>query len=161
MITAIFPGSFDPITLGHLDIIDRVSKIFDKFVVSIVLNVDKKFLFSVEERMEQMRRVVSAYPNVEVDSSAMLLAEYAEQFENPVLIKGVRNHFDYEYETTMAVLNRKLNPKLETLFITAGQEYMYISSTAVKQLAMYGADLTDYVPREIITDIRSKIRNWR
>ena len=163
MITAIYPGSFDPMTLGHLDIIDRAAKIFDKLIVSVVVNVDKKFLFSVDERMEQLRRVLHSYPNIEIDCSSALMSDYAEQFENPVIVKGIRNQIDYEYEATMAVYNRKLNPKLplETFLINADQRYIYHSSTAVKQLAMYGSDLTDYVPREIIEDLETQIRNWR
>ena len=108
MITAIYPGTFDPITLGHLDIIDRASKIFDRLVVSVVMNPEKHPLFEIDERVELIKKVVAAYPNVEVGSSIELLADFARQYENPVIIKGLRNHIDYEYETTMAVFNKKL-----------------------------------------------------
>lgn len=156
MITAIYPGTFDPITLGHLDIIRRAARIFDKLVVSVVMNIEKTPLFDIDERVELIRRVVADLPNVEVDCSIELLADFARKYENPVIIKGLRNHIDYEYETTMAVFNNKLNPQLETFFITAKLEYTYVSSTAVRQLAAYGADLSDYVPKIVADEITKK-----
>jgi len=159
MITAIYPGTFDPITLGHLDIITRAANIFDKLVVSVVMNIDKTTLFDIDERVELIKKVVSDLPNVEVSCSIELLADFAKQYENPVIIKGLRNHIDYEYETTMAVFNKKLNSQLETFFITAKLEYTYVSSTAVRQLALYGADLSDYVPKIVSDEIKKKILN--
>ena len=159
MITAIYPGTFDPITLGHLDIIDRASKFFDRLVVSVVMNPEKHPLFEIDERVELIKKAVAAYPNVEVGSSIELLADFARQYENPVIIKGLRNHIDYEYETTMAVFNKKLNPQLETFFITAKLEYTYVSSTAVRQLALYGADLSDYVPKVVEDEIKNKYQS--
>lgn len=161
MITAIYPGTFDPITWGHLDIINRTARLFPKVVVSVVMNVEKKPLFEIDERVELIRSVVKDIPNVEVDCSIELLSDFARKYENPVIIKGLRNLVDYEYETTMAVFNNKLNPDLETFFITANQKYTYVSSTAVRQLAMYGADLSDYVPAEVARAITKKIENWR
>ena len=161
MITAIYPGTFDPITLGHLDIITRASKIFDKLVVSVVMNIEKTPFFDIDERVELIKKVVSELPNVEVACSIELLADFAKQYENPVIIKGLRNHIDYEYETTMAVFNKKLNPQLETFFITAKLEYTYVSSTAVRQLALYGADLSDYVPKVVADEIVNKTLNGR
>lgn len=158
MITAVYPGSFDPFTLGHLDVVCRIAPLFDKVVVSVVTNVEKTFMFSQEERIELIRQSVAEYPNVEVDCAETLIAEYITKFENPVLIKGLRNHLDYEYEATMAVFNRHLSGKLETLFITADQRYTYLSSTAVRQLIIYGADLTDYVPKPVADHIN---KNWR
>jgi len=161
MITAIYPGTFDPITLGHLDIITRASRIFDKLVVSVVMNIEKSPFFDIDERVELIKKVVSELPNVEVACSIELLADFAKQYENPVIIKGLRNHIDYEYETTMAVFNKKLNPQLETFFITAKLEYTYVSSTAVRQLALYGADLSDYVPKIVAEEIVNKTLNGR
>ena len=161
MITAIYPGTFDPITLGHLDIISRASKVFEKLVVSVVMNVDKHTLFEIDERVELIKRVVKEFPNVEVTSSIELLADFAKQYDNAVIIKGLRNHIDYEYETTMAVFNKKLNPQLETFFITAKLEYTYVSSTAVRQLALYGADLSDYVPKLVEEEIQKKFQSGR
>lgn len=161
MITAIYPGTFDPITLGHIDIIGRASRIFEKLVVSVVMNVEKNPFFDIDERVALIKKAVSDFPNVEVTSSIELLADFARQYENPVIIKGLRNHIDYEYETTMAVFNKKLNPRLETFFITAKLEYTYVSSTAVRQLALYGADLSDYVPEVVAQEIRQKIQSGR
>lgn len=161
MITAIYPGTFDPITLGHMDIINRISRIFDRLVVSVVMNIEKTPLLDIDERVELIRKCTADLPNVEVDSSVELLAEFAKRYENPVVIKGLRNHVDYEYETTMAVFNRRLDPKLESFFITADQKYTFVSSTAVRQLAMYGADLTEYVPPEVAEAIGKKMQEWR
>lgn len=158
MITAVYPGSFDPFTLGHLDVVRRIAPLFDRVVVSVVTNIEKTFMFTQEDRMELIRRSVAEYPNVEVDCAETLIAEYVKQFENPVLIKGLRSHVDYEYETTMAVFNRNLDPRLETFFITADQRYTFLSSTAVRQLIMFGADLSEYVP-ECVADHINK--NWR
>lgn len=157
MITAIYPGSFDPITRGHIDIIKRASAIFDKVVVGVIMNIEKKPLFDFDERIELIKKSVKDLPNVEVDSSIELLADFAKHYENPVIIKGLRNLVDFEYETTMAVFNKKLNPQLETFFITASQEYVYVSSSAVKQLAMYGADISDFVTKEVEQEILKKI----
>ena len=156
MITAIYPGTFDPITLGHLDIIKRTAALFDKVVVSVVMNIEKTPMLDIDERVEIIRSVVADMPNVEVASSIELLSDFVKNYENPVVIKGLRNHVDYEYETTMAVFNKKLNPQLETFFITADQKFTYVSSTAVRQLAMYGSDLTDYVPPQVAEAIAKK-----
>ncbi len=158
MITAIYPGTFDPLTLGHMDVIERVSRIFDRLVVSVVMNIEKTPLFDIDERVELIRKSVSHIPNVEVDSSIELLADFARKYETPVIVKGLRSLVDYEYETTMAVFNRKLNSSLETFFITADQKYTYVSSSAVRQLAAYGADLSDYVPPAIAGAITDKLR---
>lgn len=161
MITAIYPGTFDPLTLGHLDIIRRTARIFDKLVIGVVMNVEKTPMFEIDERIEIIKSVVADIPNVEVDGSMELLVDFAKKYENPVIIKGLRNHIDYEYETTMSVFNHRLDPSIETFFITASQEYTYVSSTAVRQLAMYGSDLTDYVPPQVAEAITKKTDNWR
>ena len=159
MKTAIYPGSFDPITLGHLNIIKRAAACFDKLIVCVMVNASKKTsgLFTPEERVELIRKTVEKLPNVEVDYSSELVAEYAKAKKACTLIKGLRAVSDYEYELQMALINARLNPRLETMFIPSSAKYTYISSSVVKELASYGADLTDFVPREIIGDINEKI----
>ena len=162
MSIAICPGSFDPITLGHLNIIRRSAKIFDKVVVCILYNSSKKNpMFTLEERVELARRVLARFPNVEVDTSSGLLAEYAKNFENPVIVKGLRANSDFEYEFQMNLVNKKINPELETMFLTSSAKYSYLSSSVVRELAYYGADLKDFVPCEIIEDIENKAKSWR
>ena len=158
MTTAIYPGSFDPITLGHLNIIRRASKIFDRVVVCVMVNSAKTPMFTLEERMELIERVVKRLPNVQVDTSDQLLAEYAKQYEGAVLIKGLRAVSDFESEFQMALINNKMNPNLDTLFLTSSEKYTYISSSVVKEMAKYGSDLSKFVPREILEDVikRSK-----
>ncbi|MBE6914193.1 MAG: pantetheine-phosphate adenylyltransferase [Ruminococcaceae bacterium] len=158
MTTAIYPGSFDPITLGHLNIIRRASKIFDKVVVCVMVNSAKRPMFSLEERMELIERVVKRLPNVIVDTSDILLAEYAKRYEGAVLVKGLRAVSDFESEFQMALINNKMNPNLDTLFLTSSEKYTYISSSVVKEMAKYGTDLSKFVPREILDDVieRSK-----
>lgn len=162
MSIAICPGSFDPITLGHLNIIRRASKIFDKVVVCIMFNSSKTLpMFSIPERLEMVKRVVERFPNVEVDSYDGLLAEYAKKFENPVLVKGLRAVSDFEYEFQMNQINKKINPELETMFLTSSEKYTFLSSSAVREMASYGADLTGFVPCEIIDEIKEKAKTWR
>ena len=158
MTTAIYPGSFDPITLGHLNIIRRASRIFDKVVVCVMVNSAKTPMFSLEERMELIERVVKRLPNVTVDTSDMLLAEYAKQFEGAVLVKGLRAVSDFESEFQMALINKKMNPNLDTLFLTSSEKYTYISSSVVKEMAKYGTDLHSFVPREILEDVITRTK---
>ena len=159
---AICPGSFDPITLGHLNIIRRASKIFDKVVVCVMNNAAKRSpMFTIEEKMDMVKRAVSRYPNVSVDCSDGLLAEYARQYEGAVVVKGLRAASDFEYEFQMNLINKKINPELETMFLTASEKYTFLSSSVVREMAMYGADLTGLVPNEIIEDIEKKARLGR
>ncbi len=161
MRTAICPGSFDPITLGHLNIIRRASKIFDRVIVCIMKNSTKTSpMFTVEERTDMVRRAVVRYENVEVDCSDILLAEYAKQFENPVIVKGLRAASDFEYEFQMDLINKNINPSLETMFLTASGKYTFLSSSVVREMARYGADLTGLVPSELIGDIERKAKQW-
>lgn len=157
---AIYPGSFDPITLGHRNVIKRAAGCFDKLIVCVMVNAEKvnTGLFTPGERVELIRRVVKDFPNVEVDSSNALVAEYAREKGACALVKGLRAASDYEYELQMALINQKLNPRLETLFIPSSAKYTYISSSVVKEMASYGADLSDFVPREIIGDVNEKIK---
>ena len=163
MKTAIYPGSFDPITLGHLNIIKRAAVCFDKLIVCVMVNSEKvnRGLFTETERVELIRRVVAKLPNVEVDSSSTLIAEYARQKKACTLVKGLRAVSDYENELQMALINRKLNPRLETMFLPSSAKYTYVSSSMVKEMASYGADLSDFVPREIIADIQEKMNGRR
>lgn len=159
MTTAIYPGSFDPITLGHLNIIRRAAAVFDKVVVCVMVNSSKNPMFDFDERVELIKRVVSRLDNVEVDTSNILLAEYARAFENPVIVKGLRAVSDFESEFQMALINKKINPALETVFLTASEKYTYLSSSVVKEMARYGVDLSEFVPREIIADVEIRSQN--
>ena len=163
MKTAVYPGSFDPITLGHLHIIKRAAVCFDKLIVCVMVNSEKvnRGLFTAEERVELIRRVVAKLPNVEVDSASTLIAEYARQRRACTMVKGLRAVSDYENELQMALINRKLNPRLETMFLPSSAKYTYVSSSMVKEMARYGADLSDFVPREIIADIQGKMNGRR
>ena len=155
---AIYPGSFDPVTLGHLNIIKRASACFDKLIVCVMVNSSKKGLFVPEERMEMLRRCVERFPNVEVDCSDELLAAYAKRKGAKVLVKGLRAVSDYEYEVQMAVVNRKLNPELETMFLASSEKYTYLSSSIVKEMARSHADLEGCLPREIIDAVNQKVQ---
>ena len=164
MKTAIYPGSFDPITLGHLNIIRRASGIFERVVVCIMPNAGKLHpMFTREERValarrvELLRRSTARFPNVEVDTFDGLLAEYAKTFpEGAVIVKGLRANTDFENEFQMALINKKINPELDTMFLTASQKYTFLSSSVVKELAGYGADLTPFLPYEIIDDVHER-----
>ncbi|MGM9614392.1 MAG: pantetheine-phosphate adenylyltransferase [Oscillospiraceae bacterium] len=161
MTTALIPGSFDPITLGHLNIIRRASQIFDHVVVCVMKNSAKNYLFSIDERVELARRVVDRLGNVEVTTTNMLLAEYAKQYEGAVIVKGLRAVSDFDYEFQLALVNKKMNPDLDTLFLTSSEKYTFLSSTVVKEMAAYGADLSEFAPSEIIDDIKERINQRR
>lgn len=162
MSLAICPGSFDPITLGHLDIISRSAQIFDNVIVCIMFNSNKtKPMFAISERVEMVKKVVERFSNVRVDTSDGLLAEYAKQFDGAVIVKGLRAASDFEYEFQMNHINKKINPELETMFLTANEKYTFLSSSVVREVASYGADLTGFVPREIVAEIEEKAKLWR
>lgn len=157
---AIYPGSFDPVTLGHLNIIKRAAAIFDELIVCVCVNSAKDTgLFTPEERVELIRRVTVDLPNVKVDCTRELLAEYAKRHRARVLVKGLRAVSDYESEIQMAMINSKLYSKLDTVFLYTSSKYAYLSSTIVKEMARYGADLSDFVPRQIIGDVQAKVRD--
>ena len=158
---AIYPGSFDPITLGHLNIIKRAALCFDKLIACVMVNSQKNGLFTPEERVELIRRVVSQLPNVEVDASSILLAEYAKQRRARVIVKGLRAVSDFEAEVQMSVINRKLNPNVDTMFLPSHEKYTYLSSTVVKEMVRYGVELSDFLPREIIQDVKKKTEESR
>ena len=155
---AIYPGSFDPVTSGHLNIIRRAAKIFDKLIVCVMVNAGKKPMFTQEERVELIRRVTEDLPNVEVDCSADLLAEYAKRKGSCVIVKGLRAGSDFENEFQMALINHKINPDLDTMFLTAESQFMYLSSSTVKELAGYGVELSDFLPEAIIPDVQERIK---
>ena len=158
MSIAIYPGSFDPITNGHLNIIARAAKSFDQLIVCVMVNGDKHPMFSLEERVEMIRRVTQDRENVEVDSSDALLADYARRRNARVIIKGLRAMSDFEREFQMAIINHKLNPGLDTMFLTAEHQFMYLSSSVVKEMGHYQVDLTDFLPKEIIPDFLARIQ---
>lgn len=154
---AIYPGSFDPVTSGHLNIIQRAGTIFDKLIVCVMVNAGKNPMFTLEERVDLIRRVTRDLPNVEVDSSSELLADYAKRRGSCVIVKGLRAGSDFENEFQMALINHKINPELDTMFLTAESQYMYLSSSTVKELGTYGVDLSDFLPNEIIPDFQERI----
>ena len=154
---AIYPGSFDPVTSGHLNIIQRAANIFDKLIVCVMVNAGKSPMFNQDERVALIQRVTKDIPNVEVESSTELLAEYAKRRGSCVIVKGLRAGSDFENEFQMALINRKINPDLDTMFLTAESEYMYMSSSVVKELGRYGANLADFLPKEIIPDFQRKL----
>lgn len=157
MKVAIYPGSFDPITSGHLNIIRRAANIFDRLIVCVMVNSAKSPMFSREERVELIQRVVKDLPNVEVDSSDELLAEYAKRRGSCVIVKGLRAGSDFENEFQMALINHKINPNLDTMFLTAEHQYMYLSSSTVKELGKYDVDLSDFLPEPIIPDFKQRV----
>lgn len=158
MKTAIYPGSFDPVTSGHLNIIRRAAHIFDKLIVCVMVNAGKQPMFSLDERVELIRRVTSDIPNVEVDGSSELLAEYAKRKGSCVIVKGLRAGSDFEKEFQMALINHNINPDLDTMFLTAEHQYMYLSSSTVKELGRYDVDLSQFLPQEIIPDFQERIK---
>jgi len=155
-VIAIYPGSFDPITNGHLDLIERGCRLFDKLIVSILSNETKQPLFSVEERIEMLREVVGGYPNVAVDSFGGLLVDYAAQNNATVLLRGIRAISDYEYELQMALMNRRLRPDIETVFMMASEAYSFISSRLVKEVFGLGGDIAGLVPPSVERRLRNR-----
>ena len=154
---AIYPGSFDPVTSGHLNIIRRAAEIFDKLIVCVMVNAGKNPMFTLQERVDMIRKVTADIPNVEVDCSDMLLAEYAKGKGSCVIVKGLRANSDFENEFLMALVNRKLNPDLDTMFLSADQQYISLSSSMVKELASYDVDLSDFLPEQIIPYFKKRI----
>jgi pantetheine-phosphate adenylyltransferase len=161
MQTAICPGSFDPITLGHLDVIKRASRLFERVVVCVVYNANKTSTFTLEERMEHIRRITAEYGNVEVDCWDNLLVTYANRYENPVVVRGLRAVSDFEYEFMMALTNKKMNSRVETIFLAADEKYTYLSSSTVKEIARYGGDISGFVPPEILSEVQQRFENRR
>ena len=156
MSVAIYPGSFDPVTLGHMDIISRACKIFDKVIVAVPVNPDKRASFTVEERMEMLRKATQGM-NVEVDCVKGLLADYAKEKQAVAIVKGLRAMTDFEYEFQMALTNKKLNPEVETMFLPTSMENMFLSSSMVKQIAGFGGDISHFVPECLLDTINERL----
>ncbi len=156
---AICPGSFDPVTFGHLDIIGRASNMFDKVIVVVASNANKHNCFTPQERVEMIKKCILDLENVEVDCYDGLLAEYAAQKGATAIIKGLRAMSDFEYEFQMALTNKKLNPNIETLFLTTAAQNMYLSSSMVKQIAKMDGDISSFVPEVIKQDIIDRIKS--
>jgi pantetheine-phosphate adenylyltransferase len=154
---AIYPGSFDPVTNGHLDLIMRGEKMFDHLIVAVLKNVEKEPLFTVPERVEMLREVTGQWPAVEVDVFQGLLVDYARKRGAAVILRGIRAISDYEYELQMALMNRKLEPRLETVFMLPGETYSYLSAKLVREIAQLGGPLTGLVPPSVEERIRAKM----
>lgn len=154
---AVYPGSFDPITNGHLDLIKRASRVFDEVIVGVLVNPEKKGLFEIEERVKLIAEVTKQYPNVRVESFSGLLVNFMKEKNAKVIIKGLRAVSDFEYEFQMSLMNKKLDPNIETLFMMTNAKYSYLSSSSVKQVAIFGGCIKGLVPDEIIPAIMKKI----
>lgn len=152
---AIYPGSFDPMTMGHLDIIERTAKMFDEVIVAVLVNQDKQPMFTVEERVEMIRQV-AAWPNVRVGTFAGLLVDYAIEQQAQVIVRGIRAVSDYEYELQMALMNRRLQPSVETFFLMAAEAYSYLSSRLIKEVFKLGGSITGLVPEYVERRMREK-----
>lgn len=155
---AVCPGSFDPITNGHIDIIKRAAELFDEVTVLVVTNPDKKCVFSPEERCRLIKKAVEGINGVKVDSFSGLLADYVKQNGISAIVKGIRSSSDFEYEFQMALANRSLAPNAETVFITADPQNMYVSSSLIRQIACFGGDVSDFVPKNIVEEIEKRLK---
>ena len=157
MLRAIYPGSFDPVTLGHLDIIRRSASIADELIVGILNNKAKTPLFSVGERVKMLEDVTKDFPNVKIIPFEGLLVEFAKQMDAKVIVRGLRAITDFEYELQMSQTNHKIEPEIETLFLTTSLEFSFLSSTTVKEVASFGGDITQFVPEVIVKKIKEKM----
>jgi len=156
---AIYPGSFDPVTLGHMDIIERAAEVVDELYVSVLNNSTKSPLFSVEERVKMLTEVVSHIPNVKVTSFSGLLVEHAKAVNANIIVRGLRAITDFEYELQMAQTNRILQPEIDTIFFTTNIAYSYLSSSTVKEIARYGGDISNFVTNSVAVRMKDKLKN--
>ena len=158
---AVYAGSFDPVTYGHIDIIKRAAKIFDRIIVAVAHNTEKAPLFSINERISMVKKAVRNLPNVRVDDFTGLAVDYVSRSGGNVLIRGLRMVSDFEYEFQMALTNRKLNEKIETIFLMPNEAYSYLSSTLIKEAASLGADVSNFVPDFIARELKAKLKEKR
>ncbi|MBI5419090.1 MAG: pantetheine-phosphate adenylyltransferase [Deltaproteobacteria bacterium] len=158
---AVYPGSFDPPTYGHLDIVDRSSRVFSRVIVAVARNIRKNVLFTTSERMEMLRKLTRSYSNVEIDSFRGLLVDYARDKGAHVVVRGLRAISDFEYEFQMAHMNKKLAPEVDTVFMMTGERYSYISSNIVKEIAGFGGKIDDLVPPMVREQVLRKIRKGK
>ncbi len=156
MTTAIYPGSFDPITYGHLDVIERAAKVFDRLIIGVLNNYSKKGLFSVEERLEMIKEVTFQYPNVEIMAFDGLLIDFTDKVGAQVIVRGIRAVSDFEYELMMAQTNKRLKDNVETVFFATSAEYSYVSSSTVRELAYFGGEIDQFVPPSVRQRILEK-----
>lgn len=161
MLRAIYPGSFDPVTYGHIDVIQRSSKLVDHLIVGVLNNNAKMPLFSVKERVKMLEDVTKELPNVEIVPFDGLLVDFAKKMDAGVVIRGLRAITDFEYELQMSQTNHKLGPDVETIFLTTNIEYSYLSSTTVKEIAAFGGDVTQFVPEVVKTELERKMNDKR
>ncbi len=161
MIRAIYPGSFDPVTLGHMDIIRRASRTVGELIVGVLNNGGKTPLFSIDERVNMLEKVTEDLPNVRVMSFSGLLVDFARHTHSSVIVRGLRAISDFDYELQMAQTNRKLNPEVDTMFLATSLEYAYLSSTTVKEVAFFDGDLSEFVPGPVIGEVKRKVHERR
>jgi len=153
---AVYPGSFDPITYGHLDLIQRALRIFDRIIVAVASNTFKKSLFTIEERMEMIRESLKEYPNVSIDSFQGLLVKYAREQKARAILRGLRAVTDFEYEFQLAMMNRRLEPEIETVFLMTGMRWVFLSSSILKEAAVHGGDIEGMVPEIVVKKLKEK-----
>lgn len=158
MIRAIYPGSFDPVTLGHLDIIKRASQTVNELIVGVLNNGGKSPMFTVEERVEILKEVTKDLPNVKIMAFSGLLADFARETESKFIVRGLRAISDFDYELQMAQTNRKLNPNMDTMFLATSLDYSYLSSSTVKEVASFDGDISEFVPEIVVEKVRKKVR---
>lgn len=156
MTRAIYPGSFDPVTFGHIDIIKRSANLFDEIIVGVLNNTSKSPLFSVEERVNMLKEATRDIPNIRIASFSGLLVDFVKETEATVVVRGLRAITDFEYELQLAQTNHVLNPNIDTMFLTAKLEYLYLSSTIVREVAAFGGDISKFVPEEIAMKMYDK-----
>ena len=155
---AIVPGSFDPITYGHIDIIKRSTQLFDEVIVAILVNPDKKYLFTLEEREEMINESIKDFKNVQVDSFSGLLVNYAKKVNSTVIVRGLRAVSDFEYEMQLTFMNKALDDNIETFYMMANKQYSFISSSIVKGVSGFGADLSKFVPKHVEERLEKKVK---